>query len=349
MLSKRFVVTMAAAILTFAAVAGAQEVASTAAPRLTMVDPMKDVGPVPKGTELKWDFSIKNTGNADLQIINVQPACGCTVAEFDKVIKPGAIGKVHAVVETAQFSGPISKTITVVSNDPTTPNSMLTMRAVVKPYVEAYPAGFLRYMILQGETATQSAVLYSEEEAPFEIIGVDVPADYIDVKYSKITSDELRANVGRPGQNQWKVDITVGGPDAAIGPIAQKVKLITNSKHQPEYQLSVTGLVRPSYMVNPTVLNFGDVTANEPAATRTVTLKSNSRNAPQEFKVTKVESTTPAVVAESKAATDPGSYEVTVRVATPAVAGAIDGDLRIYTTDPHNPVYTLPVRGSIKG
>lgn len=349
MLFKRFVITMAAALMTFATVAAAQDTASTAAPRLTMVDPMKDFGTVAKGSELSWEFTVKNTGKADLQILNVQPACGCTVADFDKVIKPGATGKIRAVVDTAQFSGPISKGITVVSNDPATPNAVLTMRAVVKPYVEAYPAGFLRYMILQGETATQSAVLYSEEEEPFEIVGVDVPADYIEVNYSKITNDELRANVGRAGQNQWKVDISVGGPEAEVGPIAQKVKLITNSKHQPEYLLSVTGLIRPSYMVNPTVLNFGDVTATDPAATRTITLKSNSRTAPQEFKVTKVESTTPALVAESKASTDPGSYEVTVRVAQPAAVGAIDGNLRIYTTDPHNPVYTLPVRGSIKG
>lgn len=349
MLSKRFVITMAAALLTFATVAVAQDVASTAAPRLTTVDPMKDFGTVAKGTQLEWDFTVRNTGSADLQILNVQPACGCTVADFDKVIKPGSTGKIHAVVDTAQFSGPISKSITVVSNDPTTPNATLTMRAVVKPYVEAYPAGFLRYMILEGETATQSVVIYSEEEKPFEIIGVDVPADYIEVNYSKIENAELRANVGRTGQNQWKVDVTVGGSETERGPIAQKVKLITNSEHQPEYLLSVTGLIRPSYMVNPTVLNFGDVAASDPAATRTVTLKSNSRTAPQEFKVTKVESSTPAVVAESKASNDPGSYEVTVRVAQPAAAGAIHGDLRIYTTDPHNPVYTLPLRGSIRG
>lgn len=346
---KRFVVTLAAVLMTVATVAVAQDKASTAAPRLTMVDPMKDFGTVAKGTMLEWDFTLKNTGQVDLEIVNVQPACGCTVAKFDRVIKPGGTGKIHAAVDTAQFSGPISKSINVVSNDPTTPNALLTVRAVVKPYVEAYPAGFLRYMILQSETATQSTLLYSEEEEPFEIVSVEVPAEYIDVKYSKITSEELRANAGRSGQNQWKLDVTVGGPEAEIGPIAQKVKIITNSRHQPEYLLTITGLIRPSYVVNPAVLNFGDVTADDPAATRTVTLKSNSRTAPGEFKVTKVESSTPAVVAESKASADPGSYEVTVRVAKRAAAGAIDGNISIYTTDPLNPVYTVPVRGSIRG
>ena len=43
-----------------------------------------------KGDKIIHDFVIKNDGDADLQITNVQPACGCTVASFDKVIKPGA-------------------------------------------------------------------------------------------------------------------------------------------------------------------------------------------------------------------------------------------------------------------
>src|SRR5882757_6798837 len=76
-------------------------------PKATVVEPVKDVGSVPKGQKIIHDFVIKNDGDADLTITNVQPACGCTVAEFDKLIKPGATGKVHAVVDTAAFGGPI--------------------------------------------------------------------------------------------------------------------------------------------------------------------------------------------------------------------------------------------------
>ena len=59
------------------------------APRLTIIEPVKDYGTVPKGEKLSWTFAIKNTGTSDLQIIAARPACGCTVADFDKVIKPG--------------------------------------------------------------------------------------------------------------------------------------------------------------------------------------------------------------------------------------------------------------------
>src|SRR5205085_3793442 len=58
-------------------------------PKAAAVEPIKDVGNVAKGEKITNDFMIKNEGDADLQITNVQPACGCTVADFDKVIKPG--------------------------------------------------------------------------------------------------------------------------------------------------------------------------------------------------------------------------------------------------------------------
>src|SRR5437763_166014 len=97
------------------------------APRLTIVEPVKDYGTIAKGEKLDWSFLVKNTGDADLQIISAKPGCGCTVADFDKVIKPGETGKVTAHVDTTAFAGPIAKTITLETNDPTTPTSQLTI------------------------------------------------------------------------------------------------------------------------------------------------------------------------------------------------------------------------------
>lgn len=319
-------------------------------PKLTIVEPLKDFGTVPKGEKLVHAFLIRNTGEADLQIFSAQPACGCTVADFDKVIKPGQTGKVLAEVETVSFAGPISKGVTLQTNDPNTPTAQVTINAVVKPYVEAYPAGFVRYNVLQGDAQTQTVTLYSEEEEPFLIKSIEVPGPHVKAVHTKITKEEEKAKTGRTGQNQYRIDITLGGPDAKIGPLAEKIKIITNSKRQPEYMVSLTGLVRPPYSVVPTVLNFSEVSPDEAAATRTIMVQSNDRNLPGEFKVTRVESTNPKVfVAEAKPTDTPGRYEVTVKVAKEAKAGIIDGNVKIYTSDTINPVFTLPVRGTIRG
>ena len=133
------------------ATAAAESKDEEKAPRLTIVEPVKDYGTVPKGDKLEWAFVVKNTGDADLQIIAAKPGCGCTVADFDKVIKPGSTGKVTAHVDTTAFAGPIAKSVTLETNDPNTPTAQLTIHAIVKPYVEAYPAGFLRFNLLQGD------------------------------------------------------------------------------------------------------------------------------------------------------------------------------------------------------
>ncbi|MEO8219004.1 MAG: DUF1573 domain-containing protein [Acidobacteriota bacterium] len=323
--------------------------AADKAPRLTVVEPLKDFGTVAKGEKLDWSFLIKNTGDADLKIVAARPSCGCTVADFDKEIKPGQTGKVTAHVDTTAFAGPISKAVTVESNDPNNPSAQLTIHAIVKPYVEAFPAGFLRYNIVQGDAQTQAVTIYSAEETtPFQILKAEVPGDWVKVDYKKIDKAEDMAKAGAPGQVQYKVSVTVGGPTVKVGPLADKIRLVTNSKHQPEYFLSLSGVVRPTYSVIPSVVNFGEVTANDPTAERNITLRSNDTHTPGEFKVTKVESSSPDVTAQIKPTDQAGEYQVTARVAPGAKAGQIDGTIKIFTSDPLQPVYTLPIKAMVK-
>lgn len=354
MSSNRSFITAMSLVAALALPAVAQEkaqpeaTAQQKAPTLTLVDPLKDFGTVPKGQKLDWSFTIKNTGTADLEILSAQPTCGCTVAEFDRVIKPGQTGKVAASVETINFNGPISKAVTLATNDPNNPNAQLTINAVVKPYVEASPAGFVRYTILQGDAATQTIKLYSEEETPFEIEKIETPGNWVKATFTKIDKEEDRVRAGRAGQNQYRVDITYGGDDAKIGPIAEKLKIKTNSKQQPEYQVSLTGVVRPRFSMTPSVLNFGEVKSGDAAANRTAVITSNDKSAPAAFKVTKVETANKAIKAEVLPLDTPGVFEVKVLVDQAAQAGDLDTKVKIHTNDKLMPVVELPVKALVK-
>lgn len=350
-MSKRlFSMTLALALALTAPFAVAQEkaAAETKAPRLTLVEPLKDFGTVPKGEKIDWSFQIKNTGAADLEILAAKPACGCTVADFDKVIKPGATGKVTAHVDTTNFVGPISKGITLETNDPNTPNAQVTISAVVKPYVEAYPVGYVRFNMLQGDVEKQSVTLYTEETEPFEILKIEAPQDWIKVDTKKLAESELVPAVGRKGANQYKLDVTVGGPDAKVGPLAEKIKITTNSKHQPEYFISVSGVVRPPFRVDPTGVNFGEVAPSDSAATRTISIRSNNLKAPGAFSVTKVESGVAGVTANVAPTDRAGEYSVTLQVVKDAKPGALDGNVTVYTNDTAKPTVVIPVKGTVK-
>jgi len=321
---------------------------SVSGPRAVVVDPVKDLGTVGKGETLNWSFTIRNTGNADLQIISAKPGCGCTVADFDKVIKPGDTGKVTLHVDTTAFSGPIAKSVAIESNDPNNSTTQVTIKAVVKAYVDASPAGFVRFNMLLGDTQTQSVVLYSAEEEEFQITKIEASADWVTVAFRKMEKrEELIPNVGRPGQNQYRVDITAG-PAAKIGALAERVRILTTSKHQPEYQVSISGVIRPAYRVDPAGVNFGEVTPAETAATRAVLLRSNDLKTPDRFVVTKAESSSPLVVANVRLGVNKGEYEVTLQIARDAKPGQFEGQIRIFTNDTVTPVVTVPFKGTIR-
>ena len=345
-MSKRLIVITMLLALTVVPFAVAQEEAAKG-PRVTLVEPLKDFGTVAKGEKLEFPFLIKNTGTTDLEILAAKPTCGCTVADYDKVIKPGQTGKVTAVVDTASLTGPITKAVTLETNDPSTPTAQVTITAVVKPYVEAYPAGYVRYQILQGDVEKQSVTLYSEETEPFEIVKIESPQEWIKVEPKKLEGLEV-LKLGRANQNQWKLDVTVGGPDATIGPIAEKIRVITNSKHQPEYLVSVSGVIRPTFRVEPTVLNFGEVAPTDTAATRVITLRSNNLKTPETFQVTKAESSVPGVVVAVNPTPNKGEYTVTVQVDKSSQPGALDGSVVIETNDKVKPMVIIPIKGIVK-
>ena len=96
------------------------------------------------------------------------------------------------------------------------------------------------------------------------------------------------------------------------------------------------------------MLNFGEVTPNDVAATRMVMLHSNNLKAPESFVVSKAESSVPAVITSVKPSANKGEYEVTLQIAKDAKPGDVDGTVTIYTNDKVNPVVKVPMKATIK-
>lgn len=337
----------AAGALVLAVAAPQASAQGTGAPRIAVAEPTKDFGTVPKGEKITHVFQVRNNGAGDLQILAAKPTCGCLVAEFDKVIKPGAVGRVTAIVDTAIFAGPISKSVMLETNDAAAPTAQLTVNAVVKPYVDAHPAGYLRFNLLEGETATQSVTLYSEEAEPFRILSVEDPQPWIEVRHRKLSASEAVAGAGRAGQAQYRLDVTVKD-GARIGPLAEKIRIVTNSKHQGEYLLAVSGTVRPPFRVEPTAVNFGEVAPSDSAATRTIGLRSNNLKAPGGFVVSNVQSNVPGVSATVAPTDRQGEFQVTLQVVRNAAPGPLQGEITVHTNHAKRPLVTIPIKGVVR-
>jgi len=106
-------------------------VAGLAAPRLAVDSPVY-MASVQSGSIVTHAFRLTNAGDETLKITNVMTSCGCTTTTLSKSeLAPGESIDLEAEVNTTGFSGNVEKTVTVQSNDPTTPNFVLHLSLAI--------------------------------------------------------------------------------------------------------------------------------------------------------------------------------------------------------------------------
>jgi len=93
-----------------------------------------DFGEIPQDRKVVYQWRYFNEGGAPLAIVSTHPSCGCTVSRVDrKEIPPGESGTLEVTFDPAGQEGSVRRTITVVTNDPDRPNTILSIRAKVLP------------------------------------------------------------------------------------------------------------------------------------------------------------------------------------------------------------------------
>jgi len=82
------------------------------------IDSLKDIGIVEAGKKAEIQFRFLNTGNKPLYVVQVQPGCGCTVADYPKQpIMPGKEGIISANYNvSSDAQGEFKKNMRVTTN-----------------------------------------------------------------------------------------------------------------------------------------------------------------------------------------------------------------------------------------
>jgi hypothetical protein len=204
--------------------------ASALSQTLSIDAPMFDAGTVTRGIAITKEFVVKNTGSADLHILDVKPMCGCMAAKFDKTIQPGAEGKITLTLDTKAFRSAISKVANVFSNDPTNSQMRLIVVANVKGYVSAIPSESLRIQTTVGQLAAAELILVSDSPN-FKPISVATTQSYL---HATLTPDQA--------PNRWKVRVLCDSR-APLGPLSGSVIVQTGIAQEPQLSLSVSGIV----------------------------------------------------------------------------------------------------------
>lgn len=101
------------------------------------IDPVEqNLGSITKGQVVEVSWKFKNTGSKPLTIESVQAGCGCTTPEPPKEpIAPGSEGVIKAKFDSQNFTGHVTKDVTVQANNSNRNNGInnrLTFTADIK-------------------------------------------------------------------------------------------------------------------------------------------------------------------------------------------------------------------------
>jgi len=150
------------------AVAGAAQ--QPGQPRIVLSADGWNFGEVAHLSKLEYDLTVSNQGSADLRISEVRTGCGCTVAELTKyVLKPGESTTVHVTFNTKLKKGKVSYPVTIISNDPTSPEKVFTVEGFVKRVLQIEPEWGASLRVLDpAQPRTQTVRIVNPTDQPMK-------------------------------------------------------------------------------------------------------------------------------------------------------------------------------------
>jgi len=339
MLTNRFTAAALVALLLTAGVAAAQ---TDPSPSLMVPSKIIDVGTVTQGVVVDAVFDLVNEGNGPLSIKAVRPTCGCTVADFDRDIAAETTGYVKAKLDTADFAGPISKSILVMSDDPQSPTVTLVIKADVRPYVEILPRPLVRFNAVAHEPLNQTFIVAgTDPEKKIKVKNVTSNVPFIATAVRELDEAERV-----PGRSASQYEVTLSLTDAApVGPINAVLTVNTDVKEAPEVPVKVFGVVRALIHVTPTQVQFGSIKASTRPGRNLIVV--NNRTDGTDVQVTGAEVNDSAFDARVTTIEEGRRYQVTVTVKPDAEPGSRDATLTLTTDDRDFPTVTVPVRANL--
>ena len=153
-----------------------------------------ELHPTPADKQAVGHFTYQNTGKEPVHFKSVHASCGCTTAQTQKdQVPPGEKGEITATFNIGDRTGTQVKTVTVETDDPATPKTVLTLRTIIPQQLEITP----------------TFVFWKQGEKPDpKVITVKVGKEFT-VKHIKVTSSspDYQTKVEEAGKGEFKIDV----------------------------------------------------------------------------------------------------------------------------------------------
>ena len=213
--------------------------------------PVIDFGTVKRGQKLTAVFQFKNAGQGPLTIQGIQAACDCTTPDAvkGKIYAPGDRGSIEVVFDTKDYTGRVTKAVTVITNERSMPDRTLTIAATVNSEINATPPLADFGEVVLNQSPEQTIRVKGNMKSELRIDKIRFNQDYFDVNYRKDAQDfiitvKLKSNV-------------------PIGFLKDTIWVKNNSSALPDMPIPVRATIRGEIALSPAYVEFGSVPASE--------------------------------------------------------------------------------------
>ncbi len=304
-------------------------------PKILFEDGVYDFGIAGPGQEVIHTFNFTNTGTAHLQINRVSTSCGCTAALVtEKVVSPGEIGSILVTLKTKRYKGKKEETITIYSNDPNNPESVLTIRGIIKTEFAVVPQGLHFGEVKKGDTATSMVQLLQLSSNPLILDKIEANDEYLTTQTSKITEENKKG---------FNIDITIK-PVVPVGEFSEVITLHTNLSKKPRIDIPIWANIAGRIQVQPKAFSFGTVEKGGKIL-HAITVSSSDGT---DFNVLKVVCDLPFINIRTSDDEKDNLVRISGTIDDLSPAGRCSGRIDIYTDDTDQNVIHIPIYGVIQ-
>jgi hypothetical protein len=293
-----------------------------------------DFGTLKRGQKVVARFTYKNVGQGPLTINGVQAPCDCTAVSGAKgqTISPGETGVIEVTFDSTDYSGLVTKAVTVVTNERSMPDRTLTISALINSDIEATPPLADFGEIILGEGKSLPIKVKNLTQNNLTLGNMTYNRDYIQVVSEKDGRD-------------WILKVTLL-PSAPLGFFKDTIYVKNNSPSLPDMPIPVRATIKGQITSTPSYVEFGAI-ASSKKSERQVSLAGSDLF---DIKASKIE----LLINGSKSANAEGLLKVDVvktsgtdkrlslQLANPGnLSGSVHGKVNLETTNPKQKNMTI--------
>ena len=305
--------------------------APSSGPKAIFSETRFEFGEVISGDVVEHDFDLSNRGSAPIAIEKVTMTTPLLVTKMPHEVAPGAQGKIHLKLDTANLEGKFEGRILVFLNDPALPEAFLTFAGRVVPAIELSPLPAFFVVGQRGQGNRASIEIVNHESAPLRIEKIAHPTERFATQLETLKSGQ-----------RYRLTLALK-PDGPEGKAAGTILMKTSSNRMPTLKVGANTYLYERVHTFPDVVDFGTLHSDD-AGRAAVTLMIHQEGG-TDFKV-QLSSDVPGLSLKSERGPKGDRYQVEITLIPEKIrVGPIKGRVIIDTNDPDFRRVIVPVSG----